>query len=205
MLTKQQLAIFGVFKRDLFASLTFKQIKQESKQKSNNIVQIALKKFKEQGLVKTKVTGNVTAYSLNLNNNLTLSCLNLINDMETHKKKFPKEILAEIQQKISKQTNFFILIVFGSYAKNKSTEKSDLDIAVIVESEQTRKDIIPSLETVKRREIKPIDYHIFTRNEFLEMLKADYENVGKQIYKNSLVYYGFIEYLGLIWRRKNEW
>ncbi len=204
MLTKQQLTIFGVFKKDLFASLTFKQIKEESKQRSNNIVQIAIKKFKEQDLVKTKVTGDVTEYSLNLDNNLTLSSLNLINELEIQKRKFPKEILSEIQKRISKQTNFFILIVFGSYAKNKATEKSDLDMAVIVETEQTKKEITPLLETVKRREIKPIDYHIFTRKEFLEMLRVEAENIGKQIYKNSLIYYGFIEYCNLIRGRKNE-
>ncbi len=204
MLTKQQLAILGVFKKDIFASLTFKQIKEESKQKSNNIVQIALKNFKEQNLVKPEVIGNVTTYVLNCDNNATLSYLNLINDQETQKRKFQKEILSEVQKKISKQTNFFILIVFGSYAKNKATEKSDLDIAVIVESEQTKKEIAPLLETVKRREIKPIDYHVFTRDEFLEMLKAESENVGKQIYKNNIVYYGFIEYCNLIRGRKNE-
>ena len=204
MLTKQQLAIFGVFKRYFFTSLTFKQIKGESKQKSNNIVQIALKEFKEQDLVKTEITGDVTTYSLNFNNNLTLSYLNLINDSEIQKRKFPKEILLEIQRRISKQTNFFILIIFGSYAKNKATEKSDLDIAIIIESEQTKKEIAPLLETVKRREIKPIDYHIFTRSEFLDMLKADYENVGKQIYKNNLIYCGFIEYCNLIRGTKNE-
>lgn len=204
MLTKQQLRILGVFQKDLFASLTFKQIKEESRQKSNNIVQIALKQFKEQDLVNTNVTGNVTTYSLNLNNNTTLSYLNLINDSEIQKRRFPKEILSEIQKRILKQTNFFILILFGSYAKNKATEKSDLDIVVIVESEQTKKEIAPFLETVKRREIKPIDYHVFTRSEFLEMLGAEPENVGKQIYKNNLVYYGFIEYCHLIRGRKNE-
>ncbi|MBS3137846.1 nucleotidyltransferase domain-containing protein [Candidatus Woesearchaeota archaeon] len=204
MLTKQQLTILGVFKKDIFTSLTFKQIKEESKQKSNNIVQIAIKKFKEQDLVKTKATGDITTYSLNLDNNLTLSYLNIINDLGIHKRKFPKEILTEIQKRISKQTNFFILIVFGSYAKNKATEKSDLDIAVIVESEQTKKEIAPLLETVKRREIKPIDYHIFTISEFLEMFKADIENVGKQIYKNNIIYYGFIEYCNLIRGKRNE-
>jgi len=204
MLTKQQIAILSVFRKDLFASLTFKQIKEESKQKSNNIVQIALKEFKEQGLLKKELTGDVAVYSLNLNHNLTLSYLNLINDLDIQKRKFPKEILSEIQKKISKSTNFFILIIFGSYAKNKATAKSDLDIAVIVESEETKKEIAPLLETVKRREIKPIDYHIFIRNEFLEMLGAESENVGKQMYKNNIIYYGFIEYCNLIGRRKNE-
>ena len=184
--------------------MTFKQIKEESKQKSNNVVQIALKEFKEQDLVRTKVTGDVTTYSLNFDNNITLSYLNLINDSDIQKRKFPKKVLIEIQKRILKQTHFFILVVFGSYAKNKATEKSDLDVAVIVESEQTKKEIVPLLETVKRREIKPIDYHIFTQNEFLEMLKVDYENVGKQIYRNSLVYYGFIEYCNLIRGRRNE-
>jgi predicted nucleotidyltransferase len=204
MLTKEQLRIFGVFKKDFFASLTFRQIKEQSRQKSNNVVQTALKEFKEQKIVGTKVIGDVTTYSLNFSNNLTLSYLNIINDLEIKKRKFPTEILFEIQKRLSTQTNFFILIVFGSYAKNKATTKSDLDIAIIVDSEQTKKEITPLLETVKRREIKPIDYHILTRNEFLELLKADYENLGKQIYKNNLVYYGFIEYCSLIWGRKNE-
>jgi len=204
MLTKQQVVILGVFKKNLFTSLTFKQIKEESKQKSNNIVQIALKEFKKQNLVETGITGDVTTYSLNLNNNLTLSYLNLINDLEIQKRKFPREILSEIQKRISKQTNFFILIIFGSYAKNKATEKSDVDIAVIVESGQTKNEVTPLIETVKRREIKSTDYHIFTRNEFIEMLKVESENVGKQIYKNNITYYGFVEYCNLIRGRKNE-
>ena|SRR3989344_3670554 len=204
MLTKTQIQTLGVFKVDIFASLTFRQIKEQSRQKSNNVVQIALKTFKEQDLVKTKLTGDVTTYSLNLDNNLTISYLNLINEMEISIKKIPKEIIAEIQRKISKQTNFFILMIFGSHAKNKATEKSDVDIAIIVESEQTKKEIIPLLETVKRREIKPIDYHILTRSDFLEMLQADYENIGKQIYKNNIIHYGFIEYYNMIRGRKNE-
>lgn len=204
MLTKEQVNILGMFHKNIFAELSFKQIKEQSKQKSNNIVQIALKEFKKQDLIKAKTTADVTTYLLNLDNNLTISYLNLINQGEISKRKFPKEILAEIQKRVFKQTEFFILIIFGSYAKGKATEKSDLDIAVIVETEQTKKEITPFLETIKRREIKPIDYHIFTRSEFFEMLKADVENVGKQIYKNHLVYYGYIQYCNLIRRTKNE-
>ncbi len=203
MLTKEQTNILGVFHNNLFAELTFKQIKEQSKQKSNNIIQIALKEFQKQNLIKTKATGDVTAYLLDFDNNLTVSYLNLINESEISKRKFPKGILADIQKKISKQTDFFILIIFGSYAKNKATEKSDLDIAAIVECEQTKKEIIPFLETIKRREIKSVDYHIFTRSEFLEMLKVDMENVGKQIYKNNIVYYGYIGYCNLIRGIKN--
>lgn len=204
MLTKEQVNILGVFFKNIFAELTFKQIKEQSKQKSNNVVQIALKEFLKEKLIFAKVTGNVTTYWLDLDNNLTLAYLNLINEEELVRKRFPKDILKEIKKRLFKQTEFFILIIFGSYAKNKANDQSDLDLAIIVESEQTKKEIAPLLETVKRREVKPIDYHLFTRDEFLEMLNGDSENVGKQIYKSNLIYCGFIEYYHLIKRKKNE-
>ena len=100
MLTKEQIRILSVFKKDFFASFTFRQIKEQSKQKSNNIVQIALREFKQHNLLKTKVIGDITTYCLNLNTNLTLSYFNLINELEINRKKFPKEILSEIKNRI---------------------------------------------------------------------------------------------------------
>ncbi len=204
MLTKAQLKILSVFRKGLFSSLTFRQIKQQSGQKSNNVVQIALKEFQNQDIIKTKKVGDVTAYSLNLNNNLTLSYCNLINDSEIAKSNIPKSILESIRNKIFKYTELFILIVFGSYVQNKATKKSDLDVAVIVETEQAKKEVVPFLETIKRREIIPIDYHVFTRIEFLEMLKEDFGNVGKQIFKRSIIYYGYVPYCHLVKGMKNE-
>ncbi len=198
MLTKEQLKILGVFHKNIFAELTFKQIKDQSSQKSNNIVQIALKEFQKEKIIRIKKIGDVFVYSLNLDNNLTFVYLNLVNQTNLLNKKFPIAILDQIQKGIFKQTEFFILILFGSYAKGKVNDKSDLDIAVIVESEQAKKDIAPNLETIKRREVKSIDYHIFTRNEFLQMLNEEMENIGKQIYKNSIIYYGFIEYCNIL-------
>lgn len=198
MLTKEQFNILSVFHPDIFLKVTFKQIKVKSLQKSNNVVQIALKEFLKQKIMKTENIGDISIYSLNLDNNLTLYYLTLINENELLKRKFPKTILEDIQKKIFKHTPFFVLIVFGSYAKNKSVKSSDLDIAMIVESNETKKEIIPFLETVKRREVINVDYHVFSRNEFLEMLNSDIENLGKQIYKNNLIYYGFIEYCNMI-------
>ena len=203
MLTKEQVNILSVFKKDIFASLTFRQIKEQSKQKSNNIVQIAIKEFQNQSIIQSKKTGDVTAYNLNLGNNLTLSYLNLINEYEIKKTNIPIKVIDEIQKRVFKYTEFFILIVFGSYAKNKATKKSDLDVAFIVESEAAKKEIIPYIETIKRREIISIDYHIFAKAEFLEMLNADVENVGKQVFKSNIVYYGYIPYCNLIKGGKN--
>jgi len=204
MLTKKQLQILSIFKKNLFASFTFKEIKQQSRQTSNNLVQLALKEFQHEDVLETKKTGDVTSYSLRFDNPLTLSYLNLINEFDIGRSKVPKKILESIRSRIFKHTELFILLIFGSYAKGEVTKKSDLDIAVIVESEQTKKEIIPFLETIKRRELLSIDYHVFTREEFLEMLRVDFENVGKQIFKKNIIYYGYIPYCYLIMRSLHE-
>lgn len=89
-------------------------------------------------------------------------------------------------------------MVFGSHAEHKAGEKSDLDVALIVESPQTKKEVIPYLETVKRREITPIDAHVFTKAEFLEMLADEEANLGKEIYHKSKIYYGLAQYYLII-------
>ncbi|MBU1204085.1 MAG: nucleotidyltransferase domain-containing protein [Nanoarchaeota archaeon] len=204
MLTKEQIRILGAFKQEPFIKLTFKQIKGGVGQKSNNLVQKSLSEFGKEGLITTEKVGNVILYGLNLENNLTFSYLNLINDLDIEAKKSLKEILQNLQDRLMKHTQFFILLVFGSYAKNKQGKGSDLDIAIIVESGETKKEITPLIETIKRRELTKIDYHVITKDEFLEMVKADYENLGKQIYKNNMVFYGFVNYLNLIKEIKHE-
>ena len=205
MLTKNQVKILKVFKEDIFKELTFKEIKQKSKQKSNNIPSIALNEFKKLDLVQSRKTADVTAYTLNLSNNLTFAYLNLINEIDVlNNKNIPKKIMQELQDRISKHTDFFTLLIFGSYAKGTQTKKSDLDIAVIVESEETKKEITPFIETIKRRELIKIDYYIFTEKEFLEMLTNEEQNVGKEIYRANLIYYGLIEYYMLVKRTRHE-
>jgi len=202
MLTEEQLNILSVFLKEPFAGLTFRQVKAMSRQKSNNVTQIALKRFEKERIVKVERTGNVNSYRLDMGSSLALAYLNLIGEVGI-RKRFPKQILGlleEIQERISKQTEFFILLLFGSYASGEATSRSDLDVAVIVEAEEIGKDVTPVLETVKRRSAIGIDYHVFTRKEFLEMLQAEQENLGKQIYRKSVIIRGRIEYYGMIRR-----
>jgi predicted nucleotidyltransferase len=203
MLTQEQINILSVFAREPFKRVTFRQVKELSRQKSNNVTQIALKSFENEGIVRMEKTGNVKSYSLDLDNGLALSYLNLIGEIELQGRNLPKGIvkaLEEMQDRISRRTEFFILLVFGSYADGKATARSDLDVAVIVENQEMRKEITPYLETVKRRTLTKVDYHILTREEFLEMLASEQENLGKQIYTKSVIIRGRIEYYSMIKR-----
>ena len=48
MITEKQLEIFQVFAKNPFAEYTLKQIKELSKEKSNNALSIAMKKFRQE-------------------------------------------------------------------------------------------------------------------------------------------------------------
>jgi len=198
MLTKKQINLLKIFHDNLREELTFKQLKKESKQKSNNLIQTAINEFLKQDIIKIKKTGNVNTYKINLQNNLSKAYLELINQTKIKKTKIPHKILEVIQQKINKKTNLFILIIFGSYAKQKQKQDSDLDLAILIDTEEQRKEINPILETIKRREVLNIDYHVITTNEFKEMLSAEYENLSKQIQKNNLIIKGHTNYIDLI-------
>lgn len=199
MLTKEQIKILSIFRENITKKFTFKEIKEKSRKNSNNIIQLAIKKFKKFNIIKSDKIGNITLYYLNLDNNLTISYLTLIEQIKiNNEKKLPKNILNSIQKNILKKTEFFIFLVFGSYVKGKATEKSDLDIAVLTQNKELKKEIIPYIETIKRRELLHIHYEVFTRDEFLEMLKVEQENVGKEIFRNNFIYYGAEQYHNLI-------
>ncbi len=184
MLTEKQLRIFEPLTKNLIREHSIKEIKEESKEKSNNAITLALKKFKEESLVNERKVGKSLLYTLNLDNDLVFYYLSILNN-----KKISKESLRaikRIKEEIEKYTSFYSLVIFGSYAIGKQTKDSDLDVAVFIEDENKRK-IIES--AIKSSELKtPLEIHsqVISKDEFLEMLKSDNENLGKQIVRKHL-------------------
>ena len=197
MITREQLKILGVFRRSLFVNLTFVELKRQLKESSNSKLQRAISNFKKEEIIIVKKIGKTNLISLNYNNNKLFDYFSIFN-MEFLGKNTPLDILYDIQNNLLKETEFFSLIVFGSYAEGKDSKKSDLDVAVIVENEEIRRKIVPRMKSIGRRALQEIDWHIFTREEFLEMLKDEKENLGKEIFRNHLVIYGLINFYNLV-------
>ncbi len=91
---------------------------------------------------------------------------------------------------------FFILLVFGSYAKQKVTAQSDLDLLAIVPSKKE----IPFLEqtlghyTLVKKNIVIVD----TRS-FLDMIKNPKTfNIGNEARKHHIILYGAESYYQLL-------
>lgn len=184
MLTKNQFKIFGQFIRNPFRNFSYKELKQLSKEKSSNAFQIAVNKFKQEKLVTETKIGTSVLYSVNFDEEDVFLYLQLAAIQQ-----LPKEAehsLSDLKEEIEKYILFYALVVFGSYADKTYTKSSDLDVAIIIENKYKEKDLKVAINSASKKSLLDIDCHIITQEEFLEMLKVDYENLGKQIARKNL-------------------
>lgn len=101
------------------------------------------------------------------------------------------------QLKKDLDTKFFILLLFGSYAKNKQTHNSDIDICFIVPSQQ-KKSIELKINSIINIFSKEIHNFIFSEKEFKNMINSKEYNVCYEILKNNVILHGLEEYYELI-------
>ena len=195
MLTPKQIRIFEAFLRKPYKELTYKDIKNYSKEKSNSIIQKAIVKFLVEELVKKREVGNIILYTVNLENSTIFSYFDIL--IKEKMSNLVKNSLKIIKEDIS-NIKFKSIVIFGSYAEEKQKEKSDLDIAIFVNSIEDKKNCELSLKSAELKSILRFDIHVITKDEMLQMLKDKHENLGKQIaYKhlaiqNPMVFYSIL-------------
>src|SRR3989338_9578000 len=145
MLTESQLKILEPLTRNILKEYSIKEIKEFCGEKSNNALALALKKFREENLVKERRVGRSLLYTINAENDSVFNYMQWINT-----KKLPKTALRAIErikEDVEKHTSFFSIVVFGSYAIGKQTKDSDLDAAVFIEEENKRKIIEAAIKS----------------------------------------------------------
>ena len=187
MLTENQLKIFEPLTKNILKEYPIKEIKEISGEKSNNAMALALKKFKEENLVIERRVGRSLLYTLNTDNDLVFYYLSILSTKKISK--LVERAIKRIKEEIENHTFFYSLIIFGSHAIGKQTKESDLDIAVFIEKESEKKIIESALKSSELKTPLEIHGHVISKNEFLEMLKVDYENLGKQIARKHLSIY----------------
>jgi len=96
---------------------------------------------------------------------------------------------------------FMIVLVFGSYIKKTKSEKSDIDICIILDSKIKTEELISKLRLLPLK----LEIHNFTIKEFESMLETKKGNIAKEIIKNNIILYGIENYYNLIskWMKKD--
>ena len=138
MLTKKQLKILGPMAKNLHREYAYKELKKLSGENSDNGFQIAISAFKEEKLITERRVGTSLLLRPNLGNDVIYSYISIIN-----LGKLPKMALEAVQllkNEIEKYTQFYSLVVFGSYADNTQTKASDIDIAIFTENNKKEND-----------------------------------------------------------------
>ncbi len=182
MLTKKQLKIFNIFTRNIFQEYSFKEIKTGSKEKSNSVLQNAIKTFLDENLVSERKIGTSKLYKINHDNDKVFDYLNI--SITENLPKLVKRSLFIVKNELDKYLFFYSLVIFGSYVNKSNKEKSDLDIAIF--TQKNEKNVKIAMNSAQNKSLIDLDFHPITDKDFLEMLKVDHENLGKEIARKNL-------------------
>src|SRR3990167_5523836 len=187
MITGKQLRIFEVFAKKPFAEYTRKEIKKESKEKSNNALALAINALKKEQVIMERKIGKSGILTVNLDLDLTFFYMALCNTVRIPH--LAKRSLETLKQEITEFTPFYAMVIFGSYAVGEQKKESDLDIAVFIEHEEQRKVVEASVNSARLKSLLKVDVHVIPKAEMMEMLTTKEENLGKQIARKHLAVY----------------
>jgi len=124
--------------------------------------------------------GKSKVIKLNLKNPIIKAYLTISSDEE--KKDYLKKqpMINKITSELNTQD---IVILFGSYAKEKQNKKSDIDM-LIINNKGDRSISLSKYELLYKKKINPL---FITKKEFKKMIKDEEENVGKQALLNHII------------------
>lgn len=131
-------------------------------------------------LLEVEVIGRSKTVHLNTNNPVLKAHLVVSSDEERKEFLQKQPILSKITRELHTHD---LVVLFGSYAKSKETEKSDIDLLVI-NKDGKRSLSFSKYELLFKRKINPL---FVTSKEFKRMLQDQEENVGKQALKNHVI------------------
>jgi len=186
MISNKKIELLKIWKDRLFGEFSISEIMKFSGKKTKPWVFNTLKLLVKNRVLNSKRKGNLDIYNLNLDNPLAIQSLQYLEAQENSN--FSQiELISDIIKRIKEKN--YSLIVFGSYAKNKQTKGSDIDICFLVENKDTEKKIRSYVNELKLDYFIKIDEHYITYRDFMEMLLSEEENLGKQIFRNHKVFY----------------
>lgn len=189
LLNKEELAIMNVFRKNINRTMSITEIQKASKKASKPYVFNTLKKLARSGLIEKTIVGTSGAYNAKLAIG-TVKYFSLLDIEDFENSKVPKKIVQKLIEELNSLKIPYCILIFGSYAKGKATEESDVDIGMLVGDSTARKAFGPVVESISLREIIPLHIEIITTHEFFEMLLSKEANLGKEIAYNHIIVFG---------------
>ncbi len=172
-------------------SKTIREISQQIKA-DYRIIHTAVRRLIGKNILNIQTVGKSSLCSLN-EKYFGISLYEAENERreEILKNKNINQLYKEILSKI--KTGFFILLVFGSYAKRKQTKTSDIDLLFISNENHFESKISDILSVL------PLNTHVlvFTEKEFIRMKDSKKSNVVQEAIESNIILHGVEAYYRL--------
>src|SRR3989344_7525936 len=130
---KKEYEVLEPFAVKPWMKATFKEIKSLTGKKSESYLYSSLKKYVKQNILKEELMGNSIVYSFSFD---SLKARNLLGYISEHiawsRKKIPFNDIEKLSKEIP--TDFYTLLITGSYANNTQKRSSDIDLVIIIDS-----------------------------------------------------------------------
>jgi hypothetical protein len=187
--SKTSVEILAFLSSKIRESFTVRQIAEAIK-KDYKITHTMTMRLAEQHYIIAEKKPPVTYCKINLKDNTSLfAYIEAIRTSRFFQKHKDIELLInDLTSKIA--SPFFTIILFGSYAKETASAKSDLDILIVTPEHDFKKEAEVAVGSVQQ--VSPIGIHetILTNSEFMELLKQKKPNVAWEAIDNRITPYG---------------
>ncbi len=195
LIPNKQIELLDVWKNNPFREFSISEIMKQSGKNTKTWVFNTLKLFVKSKILISNRKANLDIYRFNINNPIAVQLLQYPESQENLN--FQElELISELIEKIPVKN--YCLIVFGSYANNKYTKNSDIDICFLIENKETEKKLKPYVNEIKLNYPIKIDEHYITFEDFVKMLLRGEENLGKQIFRKHKTFYNADIYYQLL-------
>lgn len=188
--------ITDVFNKDIIKILTLFSVSPGSKFTRNEIKEKTMLNnvpldnalnilFNNKILIKEK-----RFFSLNFGNRNLKSLLNIVKNEHLRFKEIPLKIyymLLDISAILSDIRNITKVYLFGSYAKLIYTDKSDVDLAIVLEKENrdTINKIKKSINKIEKKYDKSLELHFFEKKDMRQR-----DPIIREISRNNVELFG---------------
>lgn len=193
-LTKTETAVLKIFASKIPESFTIREIAKKVKQNYSIVYSAVQTLHKNNFLTKDKHKN----FSLNYKeNHQFLAHIEHLRAEDFLKRN--KDIDLFINETIKKiPLGFFTLLLFGSYAENKQTKKSDIDILMIIENLKDTEKIERQLRNISEK-YGNFDCHVISKESVKEMItkKGKLNVINESLYKH-IIFFGAENYYHLI-------
>ena len=152
-------------------------------EKDYKIIHTAVQLLVNKSIIITETIGSSTLCRLSNNYGIEVYTAESERREKILQNKNIEQINKEINTKI--KTSFYILLLFGSYAKNKQTKNSDIDLIFISNEKDFENKVSDIINLI------PLKVHAltFTEEEFIRMNNNKELNVVKEAIENNIILY----------------